>query len=239
MSPLDSFWTGVMYVLAPLITPDWGKLVTLIPWLLLLLGLAYLAVLTRAWWRMYLTLPVRGPKGRPRSIRPLIAIHIVAVLLGGFIVLLAFVIGAADAIWTGASSPFGLVVKLPLLILGLVLVIGATGNAARLWERNGREDFEPDRVDSFTDLLRRHPAGVRRVVVFATGVVIAATGLALGTVPGWNGGDPEPVAVIPVLLFGLVLAVGAVGSAIAGLWPTDHDFDPAGDDASALVAAEH
>jgi hypothetical protein len=49
------------------------------------------------------------------------------------------------------------------------------------------------------------------------------------------------VAVIPLLLLGLVLAVGAAGSAIAAVWSHDPDFDAptAGDDPTALVPSGH
>jgi hypothetical protein len=241
MSPLDSFWNGVLSLLAPVVTPDWGKLVTLIPWLLLLLVLAFLALVARSWVRLLGSEPVRGPRVRRRSLRPMVIGHLAVVVVGAATVLLAFVAGSRDSTWNGATSPMGLLVNLPLLVLGLGVAIGAAGNAARLWERYGRDDIEPDVVDTVSAAIRRHPDRSRRVVVFVAGVLIAATGLALGTAPGWTGGDPVNVALVPVLLLGLVLAVGAVGSGIASLWRDDPDFDATtgAEEPSALVPAKH
>jgi TRAP-type C4-dicarboxylate transport system permease small subunit len=132
-------------------------------------------------------------------------------------------------------------------------VIGATGNAARMWERGGRDDVELDAVDRIAAAVRRHPARAQRVVVFLAGVIIAATGLLMGTVPGWTHAaaqgswptdvpaQPLPVAAFPVLLLGLALTVGAVGSGIAALWRNDSDVADAPDDdgGTALVVAEH
>jgi hypothetical protein len=240
MSPLDSFWNGVLSLLTPLVTPDWGKLIGLIPFLLLGLVLLFVVLQARAWMRMSASRPVRGPKGRPRPMRPLILGHLVVVALGIATVALAFVAGSRDPSWTGATSPFGLVVNVPLLILGLALIIGTLGNGIRLWERSGRDDVEPDAIDTITVWVREHPGRTKRIVAFFAGVLIAATGLALGTAPGATTPQPVDVAVVPVLLLGLVLAVGSVGSAIAALWTHDPDFDtPAGDDSSAVVSAGH
>jgi hypothetical protein len=252
MSPLDSFWNGVLSLLTPLVTPDWGQLVTLIPWLLLLLVLGFLALIGRAWVRLLRSQPARGPKVRRRALRPLVLGHAAVVVTGIVTVILAFVAGARTE-WTGATSPAGLFVNLPLLFLGLGLAIGATGNAARLWERSGREDIEPDVIDSVAAAVRRHPARAQRVVVFLAGVLIAATGLLLGNVPGWAHAaapgswptditpEPMPAAAIPVLLLGLVLAVGSVGSGIAALWRNDRNVADAPDDdgGTALVVVEH
>jgi len=252
MSPLDSFWTGVLSLLTPLVTPDWGQLVTLIPWLLLLLVLGFLALIARAWVRLLRSQPARGPKVRRRPLRPLVLGHAAVIVTGIVTVILSFAAGARTD-WTGATSPAGLFVNVPLLFLGLGIVIGTTGNAARLWERGGRDDIEPDAIDHITAAVRRHPARARRVVVFFAGVLIAATGLLMGTVPGWahaaaQGGwptdlppDPLPVAAIPVLLLGLVLAVGAAGTGIAALWRNDRNVADAPDDegSTALVVSEH
>jgi hypothetical protein len=240
MSPLDSFWTGVLSVLTPLVTPDWGKLVGVIPLLLLLVVLLFLAMVARAWVRLLGSQPARGPKGRQRSLRPMLLGHLAVIGVGIVTVALAFVAGSGDPSWTGGNSPFGLVVNAPLLILGLALVVGSAGNAARLWERNGRDDITPDALDAASAAIRRHPARAKRIVVFVAGVMIAATGLSLGHAPGYTGGGPLDVAVIPLLILGLVLAVGSVGAAIASLWTQDPDFDPPkGDESSALVPVEH
>jgi hypothetical protein len=257
MSPLDSFWNGVLSLATPIVTPDWGKLVALIPLLLLLLVLLFLALIARAWWRLLRSQPTRGPKVRRRSLRPLVIGHFAVIGIGIVTVILAFAGGARDPNWDAANSPVGLVVNFPLLILGLAVAIGAGGNAGRLWERHGRDDIEPDVLDHVAAAVHRHPARAKRAVVFFAGVLIAATGLLLGAVPGWTTGQaaaasatgawpqglaPEPleVAAFPVLLLGLVLAIAAGGSAIAAVWPDDRDLEAApADDSSALAVAEH
>lgn len=223
-SPLDDFWTGVLSLLAPIITPDWGKLVGLIPLLLLLLLLAYLGRLAAVWVGLYRAEPVRTLGRRRRSIRPLILAHAAVVVVGVAIAVTAFVLGARDANWQGSGSPLGLVVNVPLLLAGLVITVAAAGSGIRLWDRNGRDDLQPDAVDRGIALVRRYPGRAKRIAAFAVGVVLSAAGLALGTVPGVPDADRSP-AVLPLLLLGLVLAVGAVGSAIAGVWSSDPDFD--------------
>jgi hydrogenase-4 membrane subunit HyfE len=145
MSPLDSFWNSVLSLLTPIITPDWGKLIVLIPWLLLLLVLGFLARVVNAWVNLYRAQPVRGPKGRQRPLRPLVIAHVAVIALGAAVVAAAFIVGSRDPNWqNGGNSPLGLVVSLPLLILGLIIVISAAGSGARMWDRHGRDDIEPD-----------------------------------------------------------------------------------------------
>ncbi len=255
MSPLDSFWNGVLSLLTPLVTPDWGQLVSLIPFLLLAVVLVFLALLGRAWLRLLQSQPARGPKVRPRRLRPMVVAHAAVVLTGIVTVAIAFAAGARTE-WTGATSPAGLFVNVPLLILGLGVAIGAVANAARLWEHSGRDDVEPDFVDRINESIRRHPSRAKRVVTFIAGVLIAATGLLLGSVPGWTPAEeaaaaaagqwpavpspqPAPVAFVPVLLLGLALAVGAVGSGIAAVWQQRAGADdPADMETSALVPVE-
>ena len=237
MSPLDSFWNGVLFLLAPVITPDWGKLIVLIPLLLLLLVLAFLAWIVSAWVGLYRSQPVRRPKVWHRSVRPLVIAHVATMALGVLVAAAAFVVGSHDPSWNGGNSPLGLVVNLPLLLLGLAIVVGAGGSGARLWDRYGRDDVEPDVIDRALAVMRRHPGRTRRAVVFAVGVGLAAAGMALGTPPGGRADQSAPTAILPLLLPGLVLAVGAVGSAIAAVWRSDPDFD--GSDSTGLVATEH
>ncbi len=239
MSPLDNLWYGILSLLQPLVTPDWGKLIGLIPYLLLLVVLAILGLLARAWYRLFKSEPIRGPKVRRTSIRPKVIGHLAVIGIGAVTAFLAFVAGSKDPAWTGAQSPFGLVVNVPLLLLGLALIVGAVGNAVRLWERTGREDVQPDALDDITAAMRRHPARSRRVLMFIAGVMIAVTGMLAGVVPGPTP-EPLPVAVLPILIPGLALALWAVGSGIAALWSSDPDFDgtPSGEDV-ALVAVEH
>jgi hypothetical protein len=237
MSPLDSFWNGLLSLLAPIITPDWGKLIVLIPLLLLLLVLGFLARVVMAWVSLYRALPARGPKLRQRSIRPLVIAHVAAMAVGVVVVAAAFIVGSSDPAWNGRNSPIGLVVNLPLLILGLIIVVSGAGSGARLWDRHGRDDLEPDPIDKALAMARRHPGRAKRAVAFAMGVVLAGLGLGLGTAPGGATDQPVPVAVLPLLLLGLVLAVGAVGSAIAAVWGSDPDFD--GSDSSGLVTTQH
>jgi hypothetical protein len=232
------FWAGVMSLLQPLITPDWGQLVALIPLLLLGLVLLFLLWVIRAWVRIYRAQPVRGPKVRKPDYRPMVIGHLVVIAIGVVTVVIAFIAGSKAPGWTGANSPLGLVVNLPLLLLGLGLIIGAAGNAARTWERHGRDDVEPDLLDAIDARIRRHPHGTRRLVVFIAGVMIAVTGMLLGTPPGPIPAYPVPVAFLPVLLPGLVMAVGAVGAAIMDLWSGDHDLDPVspkGEDSAVAV----
>jgi hypothetical protein len=245
MSPLDSFWNGVLSLLTPLVTPDWGKLIALIPWLLLLLVVGWVLLIGRAWVRLLSSQATRSSRGGRQALRPLVVIHVAVIVLGAILVALSFIVGSKDASWTGAQPAFGLLVNVPLLLLGLGLAIASAGNGARLWELGNRDEEMPE-PDSISAAMRRNPKRVRRVLVFLAGVVLTASAIALGTVPGApaNGAastDPMPVAVIPLLLLGLVLAVGAVGSAIAALWSHDPDFDAAapGDESSALVASGH
>lgn len=260
MSALDSFWSGVLSLLTPLVTPDWGKLIGLIPLLLLGLVLLFLALQARAWMRMSASQPVRGPKGRPRDFRPILAGHLIVMVLGTVTVIAAFIAGSQDPSWTGATSPVGLLVYFPLLLLGLALVIGAAGSLIRIWDRNGRTDLEPDLIDRANAWIGRHPGRAKRSVIFAAGVMISAVGIALGTIPGWTTAaeaaataagkwpevtspEPVPVAVVPVLLVGLTLAVGAVGSAIWAEWRHSSAEDPSDiieeGGITALVAVEH
>lgn len=240
MSPLDSFWTGVMSLLTPLVTPDWGKLVALIPLALLALVLLYLALLVRAWARWSASQPVRWPRMRARRLGSTVAVHAIVVAIGLAAALLAFIAGSRDPDWNGGNSPLGLVVNVPLLLLGLGLAVGTAGHGVRLWERGGRDDVEPDALDRMAAAVARHPTRAKRATVFIAGVMIATTGMLLGVVPGYTGGDPEPMAVIPVLLLGLAMAVGSVGSTIASMWTHDPDWDESpADDTSALVASRH
>ena len=224
MSPLDSFWNGVLSLLAPIITPDWGKLIVLIPWLLLLLVLGFLGRVASAWVGLYRAQPVRGPKVRRRSVRPLLIGHVAMAVFGVIVAAAAFVVGSRDPSWNGSNSPLGLVVNLPLLLIGLVVLIGTGGSGARAWDRYGRDDFQPDIIDRAADLIRRHPGRAKRASAFALGIVLAGTGLVLGTVPG-RSDQSLPIAVLPLLLLGLILAVGAFGSAVQAVWRSDPDFD--------------
>lgn len=239
MGPIDSLLNGILALAQPLITPDWGSLIALLPYLLLLAVVAVLGLIARSWWHLYKSEPVRGPKLAKQDLRPKLIGHFVVIGIGFFTVLLSFIAGAATVDWTNAGSPFGLVVNLPLLFLGLALAIGAAGNAARLWDRNGRSDFEPDVIDDVTGTMRRHPASSKRILVFVVGVMLAAASIMAGTVPGPTA-EPMPVAFVPVLMLGLAMAIWAVGTAIWAAWPNDTDLDPvsAGDE-TALVAVEH
>jgi cytoskeletal protein RodZ len=66
---LDSFMKGVLDVLTPIITPEWGKLVVLIPALLTLVVLAFVAVTTVKWIQLYRTAPAahRAPSSGGHS----------------------------------------------------------------------------------------------------------------------------------------------------------------------------
>ncbi len=256
MSPLDSFWNGVLSLLTPLVTPDWGQLVSVIPLLLLALVLLFLALLSRAWVRLLRSQPATGPSVRRRPLRTMVLAHVAVVAAGVGTVALAFAAGARTD-WNAATSPVGLFVNVPLLVLGVALAFGSIGHAGRLWERYGRDEVEPDLIDAVNDAIRRHPARAKRVVTFFAGVLIAATGLALGSVPGWTpaaeaeaaaagtwpavtSAQPVPVAFFPVLLLGLALAVGAAGSGIAAIWQQRSDSDdPTDMETSALVPLEH
>ena len=235
MSPIDSIMNAILSFLVPLVTPDWARLVVLIPWLILLLVGLFFALLARAWWRLLKSEPVRGPKRMHRPWRPVIIGHLAVIGLGVLTVILAFVAGSKDPTWDGAQPPVGLLVSFPLLLLGLALAIGAAGNAARIWEHTG-DETEQDAIDRLGAMVRRHPRRAHRVVIFIAGVMIAATGLILKPPPDPTTGI-QPVATVPVLLLGLVLCIGAAGSAIATLWPSDPDVDV--NPENALVVAKH
>ncbi len=222
MTPLDRFWTGILDLLRPIITPDWGSLVSLIPLGLLLVVLAYVGLMGRRWVGLLLAEPGRGR--RRRSLKPLVTAHVAVMIVGSVVVALAFVVGSGDPAWDGAQSPFGLVVNVPLLILGALLVVGSAGNGARLWERNGQAAPEDDVVTQAGALIRAHPARARRLALFFGGALIAALGLIIKPAADAATGV-QPVATFPILLVGLALAITAVGSAIASAWPSDPDFD--------------
>jgi hypothetical protein len=228
MTPLDRFWTGVLDLLRPIITPDWGALVSLIPLGLALLVLGYLVWMGRRWAGVLLAEPGRGR--RRSSLKPLVIAHFGVIIVGIVVAALAFVIGSSDPSWDGAQSPFGLKVNIPLLLLGVVLAVGSAGNGARLWERNGAdasdasEAPEPDAVDQVNALIRAHPARARRLLMFSCGVLLAALGLIIKPAADATTGI-QPVATLPLLLPGLVLVIAAFGSAFASLWSSDPDFD--------------
>ncbi len=240
MGPLDDLWTGILFLLTPIVTPDWGKLIALIPLLLLLLVLAYLALLARAWTRLFAALPVRGPRIRERPLGPMLAAHLAFLVLGICVVVLGFVTGARGSDATGAAAPLGVVVNFPILALGMAIVIGTGGSLVRQWERHGRPDTEADAMDRALGAVGRHPGPARRAVAFGLGTVLAILGLMLGTTPGYTGGDPVAMAVLPLLVLGLALAIGAAGSTVASVWRADPDFDPpAAEESSSLVPAGH
>ncbi|MEI7745602.1 MAG: hypothetical protein WCK58_17840 [Chloroflexota bacterium] len=212
MEAINELWTSVLAFSAQFVTPDWGKLVGLIPLLLLLVVVLYLAWLFRTWTRFNASLPERL---RPQlSGRRLLVVHAAGVLLGALVCTLAFQTGGS-----AADGSLGLTVTTPLLLLGLAIAIGSVCNGILYWERSAPDEDEPE--DASAVWAREHRRSISIVIQFALGVLITAAGLVLLPAPGADG--VQPVASVPLLVIGLLVAIAAVGRVIAGARLDDTD----------------
>lgn len=217
MDALNSLLDSFIELITPLVIPDWGELVLLIPLLLLLLGLVYLFWVYRSWTGYRRALP-RRLRWRPDG-RTLLVMHAGGLLLGGAITALAFF-----AAGSSADGTLGLAVSIPLLLVGLAIAIGTSLSAFRLWEDDGRDTDGPDPAIGW---YAKHRRTVSIVIQFGLGVLITAIGL-IALPPADPATGEQPVAVLPVLVVGLLLAITAVGRAIAGSWGrSDPDIDAA------------
>jgi hypothetical protein len=215
MDALNSLFNSFLELITPLVTPDWGQLVLLIPFLLLLLGLAYLFWVFRSWTGYRRALP-RRLRWRPDG-RTLLVMHAGGLLLGGAVCAIAFFTGGS-----AADGTLGLSVNIPMLLVGLAIAIGTSLSAFRLWEDDGRDTDGPDPAIGW---YARHRRSVSIVLQFGLGVLITVIGL-VALPPADPATGEQPVAVLPVLVVGLLLAITAVGRAIAGSWGRqDPDID--------------
>jgi membrane protease YdiL (CAAX protease family) len=215
MDALNSLFDSLLELITPLVMPDWGQLVLLIPFLLLLLVLAYLFWVYRAWTGYRRGLP-RRLRWRPNGLT-LLVMHSGGLLLGAVICALAFITGGS-----AEDGTLGLTVNLPMLLLGLTIVIGTTLSGFRLWEDDGRNSDGPDPAIGW---YAKHGRTVSIVIQFGLGVLITAIGL-IALPPADPATGEQPVATLPVLVVGLLLAITAVGRAIAGSWGrADPDID--------------
>jgi hypothetical protein len=215
MDALSSLFDSLIELTAPLVTPDWGQLVLLIPFLLLLLVLAYLFWVYRAWSGYRRALP-RRLRWRPDN-RTLLVMHAGGILLGAAVCAIAFFTGGS-----AEDETLGLTVNFPMLIAGLGISIGTVLNAFRLWEDDGRDTDGPDPAIGW---YAKHRRTVSIVLQFGLGLLITAIGL-IALPPADPATGEQPVAVLPVLVVGLLLAISAVGRAVAGSWGrADPDID--------------
>lgn len=222
MDAINQLWSGVLEFLTPLVTPDWGALVGLLPVFLLLPVVLYLVLVTRAWMRLRAGLPagMRRNLGAPA----LVLVHAAGIVLGGVVVALAFATAGSPE-----DGTIGLVVSVPLLLVGLVIAVGTAGSAIVRWE--GGPDPDHEGRDPAEAWVARHRRGLSLLLQFIVGAAIAALGLLL-----LPAADPDtgvqPVASVPLLVIGLLIAIQAAGRAIQGLWGAD-------DDAPEIVALDH
>jgi hypothetical protein len=226
MDALNSFWSGVLQLLAPVVTPDWGALVGLLPLLLLVPVALYLVLTVRAWKRLQAAQPA-SLKRRPNR-RAQLVLHAGGVLLGGASVALAFAVAG-----TPEAGTIGVTVSIPLLILGVLIAVGTVGHGIVVWE-SGTVDEDTGEVDPSAAWVAEHRRPISLVLQFVVGVAIAAVGLLL--LPPADATGVQPVATVPVLVLGLLLAIAAVGRAVAGFWNDDDATDLVPSDAGGGVA---
>ena len=127
------------------------------------------------------------------------------------------------------DGTIGLLVSVPLLLVGLVIAVGTAGSAIVRWE--GGADPDHEGTDPAEAWVARHRRALSLLPQFVVGVAIAALGLLLLPAADPKSGV-QPVASVPLLVLGLLVAIQAAGRAIQGLWSTD-------DDASEIVALDH
>lgn len=226
MDALNSFWSGVLQFLTPIVTPDWGALVGLLPLLLLVPVALYAFLMVRSWMRLQAALPA-SLKRRPNR-RAQLVLHGGGVLLGGFFVAVAFAVAG-----TPEAGTIGVTVSIPLLILGVLVAVGTVGHGIVLWE-SGTVDEDTGEVDPSAAWVAEHRRPISLVLQFFIGVAIAAAGLLL--LPPADTTGVQPVATVPVLVLGLLLAIAAVGRAVAGFWNDDDTTDLVAADANGGAA---
>lgn len=219
MDAIDRFVTGVLDLLTGIVTPDWGALIGLLPIMVAVAAAAILGRLAWAWWSLLSSTPRRP--GARRNVRALVIAHFVVIGLGVVIGAVAFIVGAGSPAADGTPGSFGLTVNLPILVLGALLVIAASGSGARLWESSG-QDLEQDGHDGGSAWYAANRRRVNLLLVFLAGAVVTALSLVLTP-----AADPEtgvkPVASLPLLIVGLGLAIGATGKAILAAGILDAD----------------
>lgn len=211
MTAIQDIWSSILAALSPILSPDWGSLVGLIPFLILGLVILYLVWVVWAWRRLNRSLP---DSIRPRaSNRAVLVAHAAGILLGLALGAVAFITGGSVE-----DGTLGLTVDLPLLLLGMAIAICTAGSGILRWERVGPQDEPPDETELWA---RAHRRGISISLQFLIGVLITAAGLLLLPPPDAEG--VQPVASVPLLVIGLVVAITAVARAIQALWPSGDD----------------
>lgn len=211
MDPISQLVNGLLGLLTPIITPDWGQLIALIPLLLVLVVALYLAWLARTWMRFNASLPahLRPQLSRSRWL----VVYTVGVALGGLVCVAAFQLGGK-----GSDGTLGLYVNTPLLLAGLLIAIGVVGHGILRWEHDHAND-EPE--DAAAAWVRQHGRGISIALQFAIGVLITAAALLIPSEPDAQG--VVPVAVVPLLIPGLLLAIFAIYRVVAGAFGPESD----------------
>lgn len=211
MTAIQDIWSSILAALSPILSPDWGSLVALIPLLILGLAILYLVWVVWAWRRLNRSLP---DSIRPRAgSRVVLVAHAAGILLGLALCGLAFITGGSVE-----DGTLGLTVDLPLLLLGLAIAVSTAGSGILRWERVGPADEPPDETELWA---RAHRRGISISLQFLIGVLIIAAGLVLLPPPDAEG--IQPVASVPLLVLGLLITVAAAGRAILALWPSGDD----------------
>ena len=215
MDAISDLLDGLLALLTPLITPDWGALVGLLPVLLLVPVIGYLLWTVRRWARFNAQLP-RSLRGR-LDVRTALVVHAGGVLLGALVVAASFFTAGSPE-----DGTIGLVVSVPLLIVGLVIAVGTVGHGIVQWE-GGTHDEDTGDEDPSAAWVARHRRAISLGLQFVVGVAISALGLLILPAPDESG--VQPAATVPVLVVGLLLAISALGRVVTGVWRDDDATD--------------
>ncbi len=213
MDPISQFVEGLLGLLAPIITPDWGELVALIPLMLLAVVALFVVLQLRSWIRYNASLP---PRLRPQISRSRwLLVYTTGVVIGALVCIAAFQLGGSPE-----DGTLGLTVNLPLLFAGLLVAIGSVGAGILRWEQDGARD-EPE--DATSAWVRAHSRAISISLQFLIGVLITAAALLIPATPDAEGVTPP--AVVPLLVAGLIVAIAAIGRLIVGAFGPESDGD--------------
>lgn len=213
MDPISQLVKGLLGFLTPIITPDWGQLIALIPLLLLAVVALFVFLQIRSWTRYNASLP---PRLRPKLSRSRwLIVYTIGVVIGALICTASFQLGGK-----GSDGTLGLFANLPLLFAGLLVSIGSVGAGILRWEEDGAKD-EPE--DATSAWVRAHSRAISISLQFLIGVLITAAALLIPASPDAEGVTPP--AVVPLLFVGLIIAIAAVGRLIVGAFGPESDGD--------------